>query len=438
MLSNIIELTFKYLHYASEIKILIDNNQDDNIYPRITLIASIHNYKSDYPDSVYAHWNDYLSKNNFTLNYERVKCNYKRYWRLYQLLGEHKGVWIQDFFTFFIIECYKLKPKDLLDERLIRKINKLFEFKFKTGEEVFNITDIVDIRRGFQIFDFYDITKSAFSLTFKADEMIKRQKKKSNSIMKISFDVENTNYHLQKKLRKLPIIFHSQPIYHSKEMTMIDSKKPLNYTILLTKTKRLYLGPPYSQCNHYRSDTKRPFNIERPVSHMQCYRHCLRGFAQNNNQTNCTPLFIDKMISEFDFFTEEKEICTFEKRLIFEALVIEENIQKKCLQLCPRDCLIVDYSYDIRRSDSEMDFLFKTNNRSEVSIVWDSRQPMLSYIEESVLSFTDYLVICGGLLGLWFGTNAKDLFIKIIESRFIFELMFRIKNIIRTIFSLTF
>ena len=247
--------------------------------------------------------------------------------------------------------------------------------------------------------------------------------------MKISFDVENTNYQNRMNLRNLPIIFHSQPIYHSKEMSMIDSKKPLNYTILLSKTKRLYLGPPYSQCNHYRSDTKRPFNIERTVSHLQCFRHCLRTFAQNNNQTNCTPLFIDKMISEFDFFTEDKEICTFEKRLIFEALVIEENIQKKCLQLCPRDCLIVDYSYDIRRSDSEMDFLFKTNNRSEVSIVWDSRQPMLSYIEESVLSFTDYLVICGGLLGLWFGTNANDLFIKLIESRFIFELIYRIKNI---------
>ena len=48
------------------------------------------------------------------------------------------------------------------------------------------------------------------------------------------------------------------------------------------------------------------------------------------------------------------------------------------------------------------------SNRSEVSIVWDSRQPMLSYIEESVLSFTDYLVNCGGLLGIWFVTNTRQ------------------------------
>ena len=33
------------------------------------------------------------------------------------------------------------------------------------------------------------------------------------------------------------------------------------------------------------------------------------------------------------------------------------------------------------------------------------------------MSFIEYLCYCGGLLGLWFGTSAKDLFIWIIETR---------------------
>ncbi len=44
----------------------------------------------------------------------------------------------------------------------------------------------------------------------------------------------------------------------------------------------------------------------------------------------------------------------------------------------------------------------------EKNIVWDSTQPMFIYKEEAVMSFTDYLCYCGGLLGLWFGTSAKD------------------------------
>ena len=49
------------------------------------------------------------------------------------------------------------------------------------------------------------------------------------------------------------------------------------------------------------------------------------------------------------------------------------------------------------------------------SLIWDSTQPMFAYNEESVMSFTDFLVNCGGLIGLWFGTNANDLIIWLIE-----------------------
>ena len=40
---------------------------------------------------------------------------------------------------------------------------------------------------------------------------------------------------------------------------------------------------------------------------------------------------------------------------------------------------------------------------------------MFVYSEEPVMSFSDYLVNCGGLKGLWFGTSAKDLITFIID-----------------------
>ena len=84
--------------------------------------------------------------------------------------------------------------------------------------------------------------------------------------------------------------------------------------------------------------------------------------------------------------------------------------------ISPKDCLTVDYSSVVKRSDSEMnnEFWYNLNESQRYyrkSLIWDSTQPMFAYNEESVMSFTDYLVNCGGLIGLWFGTNAKDFII---------------------------
>ena len=126
---------------------------------------------------------------------------------------------------------------------------------------------------------------------------------------------------------------------------MINFKRSKNSRYLVTKTKWSYLGPPYSQCSHYRRETQRPFNT---LSHMQCYRHCLRIFAENNTRLNCAPLFIDDMITELDFFTEQNVFCEYEKRTFFDELVIKDGISKKCHDLCPNDCLTVGYSLIIQ------------------------------------------------------------------------------------------
>ena len=217
---------------------------------------------------------------------------------------------------------------------------------------------------------------------------------------------------------------HWQPIMQPE---MITWKRADNFNLLVTKNIRKYLGPPYSQCSHYRSDTKRPFNA---LSHMQCYRHCLRKFARNYKHLNCTPFFLDNMVTDLDLLNEINVTCKYEKLQIFR-MMSKKQFSKRCLDICPNDCFTIDFTYSPKRSHSELEYMLEKPNRREVSIVWDSRQPMLSYIEESVLSFTDYLINCGGLLGLWFGTNANDLFVKVIKSKILFKLWSQFKILSR-------
>ncbi|CAG2167321.1 unnamed protein product, partial [Oppiella nova] len=54
---------------------------------------------------------------------------------------------------------------------------------------------------------------------------------------------------------------------------------------------------------------------------------------------------------------------------------------------------------------------------TEKTLVWDSTQPIPVYREEPVMSLTDLMVYTGGLFGLWFGTNIKDVIIWFIDSR---------------------
>ena len=63
-------------------------------------------------------------------------------------------------------------------------------------------------------------------------------------------------------------------------------------------------------------------------------------------------------------------------------------------------------------------FNFLEKYHLERSLVSDSTQPMFVYNEESILSFTEYMCYCGGLIGLWFGTSAKDIVFILIRFRF--------------------
>ena len=66
------------------------------------------------------------------------------------------------------------------------------------------------------------------------------------------------------------------------------------------------------------------------------------------------------------------------------------------------------------------------NQKMEKILVWDTTQPMFVYKEVPVLSFIEYMVYLGGLVGLWFGTSAKDLVIILFDEIFWLNLWHKI------------
>ena len=396
VLSNILQLTWQYFNFPSQIKITIKEDNYDDKLPRITLNAEL--------------WPEFYYLMKFV---DSLNCtNYNEF-----IETESKSDYNE--FEYQFIECYKPNAKDILNQRRFNEVFSKYEYRFITSDYIYGLNDMQNKIKGFYFF--HDgSTLPTLILTFDLNKIVNQSK--NDPLIRINFKfIKDASLILNE------FSLHWQPVTKPDEMNNIIWKKVQNFRLLLTKTLSTYLGPPYSQCSHYRSDTDRPFNA---LSHMQCYRHCLRRLAQNDKHLNCTPFFIDSMISDLDLLDENKIFCNYSMMKNFK-MKLNKEFSKKCHDICPNDCFTIDLSYSQQITHSELEYRLENANRSEVSIVWDRSQPMLSYIEESVLSFTDYLINCGGLLGLWFGTNANDLFGKIIKSKILFKLCSQFKILSR-------
>ena len=196
------------------------------------------------------------------------------------------------------------------------------------------------------------------------------------------------------------IIIHSENIPSYYEMNVkhdfdyVVKWRPENYTLFVIRSSRQYLGSPYGQCSDYRnSDSK---------SRQLCYRKCFRHNLQETK--HCIPLFIDFYISELDSIPNKTKYCW---QITLEW---KQKFKDKCMKLCPKECLKEEYSFRVIESDSKFISAIKAlehwRHKEDLSlysksIEWDSSEPMFAYTEEPVTTFSDYLVNCGGLMGLW-------------------------------------
>ena len=215
------------------------------------------------------------------------------------------------------------------------------------------------------------------------------------------------------------ILMHSELIPEYNEMSTLEIQSinthSHNYSIILSKTIRQYLERPIGQCSHYRTDTDRPFNA---TSYVQCYRLCLKSYAIKH--LNCSPLLIHSSLNGMDFDKSGDNLCGFVKTREYLNKLNSLDWSARCKHTCPQDCLSIGYYSTIQSTDTKIGNelwhkLAESERYYRRSVVWDSTQPMFVYREESVLSFTDFLCYCSGLLGLWFGTNASDLIKLVID-----------------------
>ena len=381
-------------------------------------------------------WHKYVS--GLSYNFEDEDDNMHSLYKCGDLLSE-KDLWnilsntYRDNVLFFMIDCMQLNDKMLLNKNLVNMISDKLEIEISFGNNNMKLKDIKDLFFGLHMRNDKDVNNKhnfylMVSFASNYSDFGISYKKLQNS----SFD----NEYLRDMEDLKSVLLHSQPIAHFNEMTSMDTTiSSDNYSLVVTKILRSYLGPPYSQCSYYHSDSERPFNA---LSYMQCYRQCLRIYAQKDISLNCTLLLIDGSVNNLDYINNNYNLCKSLQQIEFENNV-KKHISGICFDLCPKDCLTVDYLYEIVDRDNniieELNSRANANKTSNIGIVWDSRQPMMSYMETSILSLTDYLVNCGGLLGLWFGANTSDLVIWFIQSNVFRRLFLYLKTISSIIFN---
>ena len=192
-----------------------------------------------------------------------------------------------------------------------------------------------------------------------------------------------------------------------------------NHTIFVQKIVRKHLGLPYNQCNNYKMYN--PFNSS---SQTQCYRKCFREYFIQTN--NCDPLFIDDYIHESELkysHIPNLKMCdlvTSLESIRMSKYNLDIDLEGKCLKLCPKQCLSVEYTttqheYNINR---DLRQILTTRPNPNQQLLWDNTKPMILYIETPIMSFTEYMVYCGGLLGLYSGLSANYVLIFVFDIKF--------------------
>ena len=209
-----------------------------------------------------------------------------------------------------------------------------------------------------------------------------------------------------------------------------------NYSIIVKKSSHQYMSRPYGNCHDYRVPQDTTYHA---MSYIQCYRKCLAH--QYIDKFNCIPYLIDNFITEYDLINNETKRCSTNREDVMYRRLGENVFVEKCTKICPKECFRVEYFSEVKRREIFFDNQKWVNKEMfdrayERMIVWDSSQPMFAYIDEPVMTFTQYLVFCGGLMGLWFGQSFKDLFSLLIDKSFWYKYYHQILIIFRLIYKL--
>ena len=118
-----------------------------------------------------------------------------------------------------------------------------------------------------------------------------------------------------------------------------ENKHNHNYTILMAMTYRQRMGWPYGQCRTYGQTYDK--------SYVHCYRQCIQ--SQYRHHFQCIPLFIDNIVSQLDFTSNDTQFCD---QMTLNSTVndIRDKYYTYCSSYCPKPCLEISYSFKSMKS----------------------------------------------------------------------------------------
>ena len=213
----------------------------------------------------------------------------------------------------------------------------------------------------------------------------------------------------------------------------------MNSSYLVKKSSHQYMNRPFGQCFDYQIPNDLTYNS---MSYFECNRKCLTH--QYIERWNCVPYLIENFITEYDETNNVIKRCSTNRDDVRNKRLEEPLFNDICNKKCPKECFEVEYSSEVKKINtffSNQDWINSDQLKRayERVIVWDSSEPMFAYIDEPVMTFTQYLVNCGGLMGLWFGQSLKDGFSLLINKyfwrslyyKFLIVYQFFLQNIIK-------
>jgi NAD-dependent dihydropyrimidine dehydrogenase PreA subunit len=217
---------------------------------------------------------------------------------------------------------------------------------------------------------------------------IQRLLSKSSPFLKISIPINDSTYKLSMRLE---LMAH----FYANNTVNIELDNWFN-TVLnsVIKSSVTYLQNPYkSQCSYYDTN-QNPFNS---VSRDDCYHKCMK--ANCYIKYKCFLRDHEYVIRRLDESSLDLKVeCNLNKlkNCYF-------NVSKKCVKICPIDCLREDHfltSYVTFHENKNLKVLY---------YFWDSKEAFILYEETANMLLIDYFTYIGGLFGLWFGICLESL-----------------------------
>jgi hypothetical protein len=306
-----------------------------------------------------------------------------------------------------IFEC-KIKFKGILED-CDKYVDPLFNIYVERGreEKFYDFMKSYDRINGSLINGLkdYDLGFSIVYMTTNKKENLLEMKRKyfptfvnlrQQEFLRIT--TNSNEYHFKLYLH-IDKNFEIEPLFIGNNFYKVEFMEQKNFMVI-KKSFRFLEFPYQSKCSYYNSD-KTLFNSS---SHKHCVRQCIRFNCEI--KINCSCFIVKHTINQMDHGFQNRNHCQM-------GYNNERNIyifKRICENLCPNDCIQDEYIL------IERDNTLSNDANLKVTLNWDESKPFITNIETPVMTFKDYIYYIGGLFGMWFGINANQLFIKLIEN----------------------